>query len=46
MEEDREGVQGEGPDIALIIDGNIIFSIIVAGKRARAYRIIAGYQDL
>ena len=46
MEENRERVQGEGSNIALIIDSSIIFSIIVAGKRARAYRIIAEHQDI
>jgi len=40
MEENRERVQREGSNIALIIDSNIIFSIIVAGKRARAYRLL------
>lgn len=46
MEESREGIQREGPDIILIVDSNIVFSIIVAGKRARAFRIIAEHQDL
>lgn len=46
MEENRAGVQGEGPDLALIIDSSILFSIIVAGRRARAYKIIAEYPDI
>ncbi|BAA79436.1 hypothetical protein APE_0472 [Aeropyrum pernix K1] len=46
MEEGGEGIQREGPNIALVVDSNIIFSIVVAGKRAKAYRVIAGHQDL
>ena len=46
MEESGARVQGEGPNLALIIDSNVLFSIIVAGKRSRAYRIIAKYLDL
>ena len=46
MEEDRKRVQGKGSNIALVIDSNIIFSIVVAGKRARAYKIIARHRDL
>ncbi len=46
MEKNRERIQREGSNIALIVDSNIVFSIIVAGRRARAYRIIVNYQDL
>ena len=42
MEEAREGVQGEG--IALVLDSNILFSIVIAGNRSRAYRIIEKYE--
>ena len=46
MEKNRERVQSRGSNTALIVDSNIIFSIIVAGRGARAYRIIAEHQDL
>jgi len=46
MEENRERIQGEGSNLAFIVDSNIIFSIVVAGRRAWAYRIIAEHQDL
>ncbi len=46
MEENREGIQGEGSNIALIADSNIVFSIVVAGRRARAFKIIAEHSDL
>ncbi len=46
MEEDREGVPGEGSNLAFIVDSNIIFSVVVAGMRARAYRIIVEHRDL
>jgi predicted nucleic acid-binding protein len=46
MEEGGEGIQREGSNIALVADSNVIFSIVVAGKRAKAYRVIAEHQDL
>ncbi len=36
------GVQEEG--IALVLDSNILFTIVVAGSRSRAYRIIEEYD--
>ena len=42
MEEPRERVQEEG--FALIIDSNVLFTIIIAGKRSRAYRVIEKYE--
>jgi len=42
MEGFREGVQDEG--IALVLDSNILFSIVIAGNRSRAYRIIEKYE--
>ena len=46
MGEDRERVPGKGSNLAFIVDSNIIFSIVVAGRKARAYRIIAEHRDL
>jgi len=42
MEETREGVQEEG--IALVLDSNILFTIIIAGGRSRAYQIIERHE--
>ncbi|MCE4605908.1 MAG: PIN domain-containing protein [Desulfurococcales archaeon] len=46
MEENRERIYGEGSNLAFIVDSNIIFSIVVAGRRARVYRIISEHRDL
>jgi predicted nucleic acid-binding protein len=46
MEEGGEKIQREGPNIILVVDSNIIFSIVVAGKRAKAYRVIAEHQNI
>ncbi len=42
MEESRRGVQEE--EVALVLDSNILFSIVIAGSRSRAYRVIENYE--
>ncbi len=42
MERARGEVQEEG--IALILDSNILFTIVIAGRRSRAYHIIGEYE--
>jgi len=42
VEEARGGVQEEG--VALVLDSNILFSIVIAGSRSRAYHIIKRYE--
>ncbi len=42
MEGARGRVQEEG--IALVLDSNILFTIVIAGSRSRAYRIIEEYD--
>ncbi len=42
MERAGGGVQEEG--IALILDSNILFTIVIAGSRSRAHRIVEEYE--
>ncbi len=42
MERAGGGVQEEG--IALVLDSNILFTIVIAGSRSRAHRIVEEYE--
>jgi len=42
MERTEGGVQEEG--VALVLDSNILFTIIIAGKRSKAYHVIEKYE--
>jgi len=42
MERTGGGVQEEG--IALVLDSNILFTIVIAGNRSRAHRIVEEYE--
>ncbi|MCD6114586.1 MAG: hypothetical protein J7J78_04745 [Thermoprotei archaeon] len=42
MERAGGGVQEEG--VALVLDSNILFTIIIAGKRSKAYHVIVKYE--
>ena len=42
MEEARGGVQEEG--VNLVLDSSILFTIVIAGSRSRAYRVIEKYE--
>ncbi len=42
MAKSRGGVQ-EG-EIALILNSNILFSIVIAGRRSKAYRVVEKYE--
>jgi len=42
MERTGGGVQEEG--VTLVLDSNILFTIIIAGSRSKAYRVIEKYE--